>query len=342
MCGINNYLKNGECKSVTNKIANCDFYQNSETCYVCSVNHVLSVENKCLHAQGCLNHSEIKCDQCQVGYFLNPNKLQNVFLDFDSTYSKNEIVKIMLSYSNNIYDNVKAEVCEKVDIEGCTQYSSKANCTLCIEGYYLSEAQICVKFPTPKIDNCLLYKNSITCLECENQYYLVNNACTEVKAIDNCSSYGGAKSYTLCIECSEEYFLVSNSCTERIRSVNDEIENCKTKNPYEDNCLECTTGYVLSVEGFLCLDSIPDCEEYLEFFENSSENYCKQCASGYYLNDKFKCSAGSSSLTNCEVFKEEELCVSCSNSFYLDENECLSSQQIEDCDVYSNTLKNSC
>ena len=124
-------------------------------------------------------------------------------------------------------------VCQDADkVDDCKFYSSKTDCEVCEDGYYLN-ANECREI---EVDDCerVNATNPSVCIVCEDSIVVNNGECegeTECSD-DNCEL---CLSENECVECEEDYALdPNNKCVKA-------IDNCFRVDA-EGKCIRCNKG----------------------------------------------------------------------------------------------------
>ena len=143
-------------------------------------------------------YSSIVCNECNVGYYLSPDK---------STCIKNSFLPIMrcVDYTTHdsclvcesgfyIIDNPEKDVLkgckQSSNIENCKEYSQTIDeCIECSEKYFL-EDKVCKLRPLYPINSCESYeKTKDLCQACVNNFKLTTDQQICFPNIENCSQY---------------------------------------------------------------------------------------------------------------------------------------------------------
>lgn len=188
----------------------------------------------------------------------------------------------------------------------------------CDEGYEIIEDKnghnYC--FPHHKELNCNHFDNYffreqvLKCETCNNNepYYISTDQndfsasiCVPFESPTNCSVIDQYRTFDTsslkCKACFEEFYQNDGFCQER-KSAIATNQNCKTKNPISDTCLECVEGFFLKADGLECIAfpaGIENCRLYLD------EKTCIGCAGDYFLKDN-KCMEVQNKIDNCEYY----------------------------------------
>ena len=169
--------------------------------------------------------------------------------------------------------------------------------------------------------NCAKCDSSTVCTECLTGYYLKDNTCHEncVFPCSECESNDGEA----CTQCYLGYTLNGNVCEEDLTCTSLEACSCPISAPFvTDSCQACTfsdqncakcDGDDLAVcsgcvGGYYFVDAA--CEKCPTGCDRcSSENYCKKCSDGFFMQYDKK-----EPLGICEACSSEEYCKTCEKS----------------------------
>ncbi|GAB1227985.1 hypothetical protein ENUP19_0367G0018 [Entamoeba nuttalli] len=352
------YLENNQCIT----IPNCKVYK-SNTCDTCLDSYILE-NNNCVAAstKNCKRSTENNCVECADGYYLTSSSLCQSCSTFNGNgkcYACN-ITSCSLCGSGMTIDNGMCQPCSV--LPHCKLCDSSSNkCSMCENGYYLSNSQQCVKCP----NSCALCSSENECSECNTGYYLDGITCKGCSTIDGCQD-NQCTTTGLCTKCvSNSYILESGRCT----LCSSKYQNCSTCN--STSCLSCNSdNYPASQIHCLSCDSLSGCSDC-----SQTEKACNRCVSGFFLIGKTcktcyqidpNCESCSSTTNKCSVCKEgytllnsvctlcstaipncdtcspsELICNSCKNEYYYPNmSQCLPCSKLTDnCAVCSSERK---
>ena len=227
-----------------NKCVKKEEYGTSET-YIknenlsCNTGYFLPPFDKCMscniinHCSSCFwDENEVICLNCEFGYNLINNKCEKI--------EEKEISNCIIG------SNEKCKTCNN-------NPGLKNQCQTCNSGYYLPEdgnRTICDKCDIEGCSQCSGLKDNKLCNFCQEGYILSDNKCLkeekcEIGENEKCSScrtdIGHKKE---CLTCNEGYFIPDNSNSEICSKCS--IENCKTCTVSPNNeeiCLECKSTF---------------------------------------------------------------------------------------------------
>ena len=132
--------------------------------------------------------------------------------------------------------------------------------------------------------------------------------------IANCKYYNNTDDEVTCEMCNDNYVLRSGK-TECLSAT--AVPNCVTAANSGNTCIDCKEGYALLTGGSCALGTIANCMTYYTN-EQKSEQQCKVCNNGYYLETGNKvCSEGR--IANCKVYTnyQEFQCNTCDEGYWL-------------------------
>lgn len=335
------YLKEGKCEIPEVGIENCRFYKNPEECAECEYGYVPAIDSrKCVFAfsgNNCLFFDFVECGECFSGYKKNENKYVD---DFFGGQGEQRDWGVMERVFLKSWGKIDVNVCSKVVVENCKEFSHFDKCFVCNEGYFRDSNFRCQQNPLPKFLNCLKYSNENTCEECEAGFYLeTDRNCKANDVIQGCSYYSGTLyNQTRCLECEYTSYLFQNTCVER----KNDIANCEELEPNLDQCKKCGFEKITSSDGLKCYEKILNCKQYITSTKSDDQLTCKICQEGYYYHETLKkCEKGT--ITNCNhYFQNLDKCSTCQTKYFLENEKCVEHSNFENCDIYDPSLKNEC
>lgn len=343
-CAPGYYMSTNACLLVSQPLPNCYTYQTNRICSACMTGYIFSSDyTLCLpipQISNCLAYSYLSCSSCVSGFVLDPNKY---------SYSLNNNTPIFLFLSNYLnqaqsFDWTVLNSCQSFADPNCLQATSYYNCSLCRNGYYVSNQATCVSNPVFSIPGCIVYSDLYICSQCTQGSFLASSTnCQTVNAIANCASYNGSLSTTVCIGCNFGFYNSNNKCLARYYST--AIQNCQTVSINSDTCQICQSGYAPSTDGLACYSAVTNCQTYQTNPSSVPALICGVCLPGYYPNTfataPNSCVPGT--ISNCITYNQlNGNCVQCQNKFYLSNNLCVQQPTIQSCSVYSQSTANSC
>ena len=175
------------------------------------------------------------------------------------------------------------QVCTKIDfsnlITGCNVYISATVCDQCDALLYFNAATVKCE-AADSIANCKLFTGKSTCSVCNAGFALTGNACV---SLNNCVNVKNG----VCVTCNTGYYLSNSQCV----AVTITIVNCRAYSS-TSFCQQCASGFVLSSDNKLCMDSTlfgdsfdPNCDDLID----NSGKVCDLCREGYNLRNDGKC-----------------------------------------------------
>ena len=175
-------------------------------------------------------------------------------------------------------------------IKGCLNCITKDECLICNQGYYLLGG-LCYKCT----EGCSICSNNQTCQYCMSGFELNSDKkCVLTYNFDfNIDLYNQFKQELVQKECTDNKCLY---CTYRY-----DIETCgKCINGYGPNGIKC----------FHCFDKCIDCYYW-------SRMICRECISGYRVDDKGGCEliCSDENCLNCYLDDGKEICKKCKNNY---------------------------
>ena len=290
-CAASFFLQNGNCIAYPLPIIfGCQTYSSLLTCSVCQAGFFLS-SNTCLANSviaNCLTYSgaatTTTCLACNAGFFLQGNICAN------------------RTVSNNIANcqtvSLTADLCAAcavgfiltsdnraclVAIANCASYaagstfqSSSLQCSLCNNGYYLTNSGTVTVCTAGSVQFCLTYQvNANSCTVCQNGYYLQNaNSCLAHVSIANCATYDPVRAH-FCATCNSGYY---NFAYTTVCVATTPISNCIAYNPDGNACNRCASGFYQNGNTCAAIPStFANCATY-------ASNQCSLCNTGYMVN----------------------------------------------------------
>lgn len=277
-CESSYSLNDGECR--WKLWASCSYMSSETMCRQCIPSYEIVNNTSCqpIIVQNCAIYNSMgNCVQCNEGYILN-----NVTGQCDLPLGPN----CLNQYTNGTCYMCKpgyylndASKCEKEDVLHCIYYTHNGSCSQCEGGYALQNAQ-CVP---STILGCKTMDMTGVCTSCTNGFTFLTGNC--VVLIPNCITYNtkgectscssisvpdGAypnitKCYprqgnltdceqalnaSYCSVCMKGWSLSRGSCVSEFPNCMSWIGTAKGR-----KCTECTAGFTLSTENYLCIPS---------------------------------------------------------------------------------------
>lgn len=341
-CKKDYYLTDNGCQPVTQPTAGCLIYvkNNPLLCTICETSYYLSSDQTTCFTKPsnatCMWYSNINCQQCQSGYYLDYNFYITALFDLTS-WSATENFKL---WSNNQLI-LQTPQCRATKIVNCAVFADFKTCTKCITGYVLSLTQNCVPFPTPGIPNCSIYRNLTTCMSCVPNYFLTNSSfCSFITPLANCSVYNSSASQSQCTLCISSYFLDNNGVCQPRTSI---VQNCVQYNFNLDSCAACNSTLNLQVtqDGGGCLPLIVNCVTYDTSTIASNFLTCMSCIPGQTFNSILRiCQPGT--LKNCQLYDKNNVCNLCQAGYFLSQGICFEQSSLPNCQILSRSSNNTC
>lgn len=334
-CKPHFYMSDGKCESVGDTIIeNCIMYKSATECQTCDDGSYLS-GNKCLvfqTIQSCHLYRNLECQKCKPKYLrshakektFNFDLMDSISFDFATFARRNQ------HYEYWVQDFTTAP-CSMGEVPNCEVYKTAKECQKCVDGFYLNSSLKCVQQQAKPIEGCNVYLDNETCMECDsNQYYLdvEKNECLKVNIINACLTYH--RSVDKCIECEETHTLdLSGASVTCVLKTNPSSRIAKCSNikggftSNTDQCLECNSGYLPTLNQQRCLPEIDNCSNVLLDAGFGEQHTCIKCREGFYLSfDKSQCIINS--VENCKKKDRynEFRCEICEDLKYYDDGTC--------------------
>jgi hypothetical protein len=156
----------------------------------------------------------------------------------------------------------------------------------------------CTNNPT----NCLLNDKCGSCTTCMSGFYLVSGVCLPPNNIPHCSIY--SLDFQKCITCDIYYSLVNGG-------LGCHTTNCLDYSLVNNICNLCEDSFML-IPGFnICITTVPECFEYLDFTFGQFSQPCNKCRFPYYI-DKInnKCT-----INRCKEYDSTSPVLTCKTCF---------------------------
>ena len=345
-CDTDFYLSGDTCNAVGNiKVANCAMYSSITQCKLCDAGYYL-VGNECVEIEkvpNCRVHSNRKCVECEENYFMNLAYNSNPMLANVSTFqlmATGAYSQVSLEQNSN-----STTVCQKVTVKHCLVLETASKCKTCMEDYFLTESELCQRFPEPKIDNCLKYTTNKRCEQCADTHYVKRNVgdnqdeCVLIPTVENCAAYNKVSGF--CETCEEAFWLDSdnNSCV--ARKFNPPL-NCAEINPKADQCSRCNDDSFVVNDLTGCYKKITGCKthEYASNME-AGTHVCKECEPDFFLQNQ-------TCLARLQIecmtwFEDRNACKECKHTHYISESgDNCTPKNIPGCAEYTDDDKHTC
>lgn len=346
--------------------------QNSQTseCFECLKGFYLK-NSECVkfEVENCvsLNSDKNACFQCEIGFLLIANgqkclreipecKKYSENLDQDRT----DLTCIECSARFELKDKVCVEKvianCLKIDENGiCSECQknfvlspSKSFCvnqiSFCLESYFESaeSTKLSCKSCHPEFDLvfnlcfvkfCVLIDNNRKiCQQCSSGFVLSSDSLRCFPGIKHCSNYSTLflnSTEIQCDRCDPGFKLKHNLC-EKI-----EIDNCSKIDNQTHQCALCHVNFRLTDDKLKCLQTIPDCSEFLKTDSSSLILECRACRRNFRLSKNGTCLKINKRF--CRKFDKNGHCLKCQLSYTVSNSECL--PKIENCKAYDDNQK---
>ena len=166
----NSFKKERTCSAVTSTVTNCQLYSDENTCISCAPGYYLT---HFFNSQVCL---EINIYDC---YAVNPQTVKTCW-HCDGF----ELL------STGLCDNSKP--CTQENCRSCESQNGSQVCTLCQDGYVVSNAKTCVA-ATGTLEGCTEVDADNNCVGCRFGYY-VDSETNQTLQCKKSSLYEGAES----------------------------------------------------------------------------------------------------------------------------------------------------
>jgi hypothetical protein len=133
---------------------------------------------------------------------------------------------------------------------GCAACSSASTCTVCKEGYTLTNG-VCRQPPQPCPSNCVQCASNGVCQECAVGYALSSSKTCEACKASHCATC--TTSLSSCSTCQKGYTMIGSTCLQSCL-----VPNCATCMPADNSkCTSCVSGYTVSQDG-VCIQGRDD------------------------------------------------------------------------------------
>lgn len=345
LCQSGQYIAAATCKASDTLIADCDYYSDNGVCSQCKSGFIFAANLvNCIAIpanSNCFYYTFVSCEKCAAGFTYNPNNYFNVW--------NTAIVQNAIFVNTIIKENKwrRISVCQANSALNCLTQNKFNECITCPTGYYFDN-KLCIAFPLPPIYGCSVYLTATTCGECKKGMFLKGpTECLNNILIDKCLLYSATAPVTTCIQCVPTHFLNANACS--LRVVSAAIFNCKDTSIASDKCEVCQAGFVLTDDKLACLAEVTNCATNAPATINTSNIQCSSCKAGYYLTiagNPVVCVLGT--VVNCATYLtggetvNQNKCLTCKNGFYLANNLCVAHSAIDNCDVFHQSIPNTC
>ena len=319
------FKKESKCEPVNAPIKNCQTYSDKSHCEKCFDGYYLKAKE--CHPGDIDNcgvyHSEESCVLCKNGYYYE-FEVCHLYSPkmFCKTYNlfRNECLSCYKGYAKD-----RENKC--VQIQNCLLIVEDKGCQVCESGFFLdSESKMCIerknntcKSYKPERDQCeacdenmylqmdssfickkrgnldpncqAMHPFEDRCFECQSGFVLLGSTCHEKsKEVKNCSYYNRS----LCIACDKGFALERNKCV---------VQNCNEVDAL-GKCTSCKDGFYLQSVNKDSGKSVKVCVRHTHHpncaILEKSKDQCKDCSSGYVLNEKKQCEKSIIS-ENCQV-----------------------------------------
>ena len=337
----------GKCVAVNfaSVIPNCERYTAFSTCQLCTKDHYM-MAGTCLLTTTLIDDCEYysangKCARCKVTMFLEqslnkcseykktPNCASYNHIQCDKcktgyTQDLNFYLKINPSTLTTQYSALSSandslvktyfdENCFEVNVTNCMTHENANECHTCNSGYYLSKDKQCVLFPRNRIRDCIRYTSHDICSQCDALYYLDSEKCLRRTLIDNCVDYNTNNQN--CIQCTSGYMLYMNTCKKRQSTFN----HCKIYKPEVEKCKECEENFTLNDAETVCFENISNCYSY-------SDVNCDKCNEGFFLEDNnpAKVCLEINFIPHCKKrVDNRNQCEECQDNYFIQNHNCI-------------------
>ena len=309
-----------KCFSGKNYCNKCDL--NGKLCEKCERGYYPDENGGCTYTENCKISNKGECIECKQNFLKIGKKGEWEICKYYLNEDFNHCKKIN-------YEKGYCDICEDsyfltsenrcIQIDNC-QESIFGICIKCKYGYYYNKRDDICEQKTYDFRFCIQSLDNKTCEICDYNNYL------DEDGICIPTNYCSKSINLTCVKCISGYFLTGNLvCTN--------TDNCSNGDKEIGICNICKKNYYLDTKDYICKSNI----EYNEFIYClfAEEGKCKQCESGYYLGEDFRCSSSK----NCSE-SQNGICISCSKDYYLDlDNMC---SDVEHCIHQSNDYYNTC
>lgn len=274
------FLSGNNCVSVTS-ISNCQSYLSSAPTTRCSLctssfylqNNVCIARTQSANIANCatLNPTADNCQACNSGFILTTDNLgclsqiMNCLNYTASTFQTSSLTCSLCANGFYLTNSGTTSSCTSGTVSNCRTYATSANtCLVCANQYYLSNGN-CVAHMT--LTNCVVYDpvNANTCLICNPGFYsfLYTTVCVQTTTLANCVVY--AVDGNSCTQCNTGFYLTAGVCI----AIPQTYANCAVFSG--TTCVSCNSGFQINTVG-----SLQTCVRALDYITSSSLSHCTQ------------------------------------------------------------------
>lgn len=246
--------------------------------------------------------------------------------------------------------NVNKCIANPSGVKDCVMYSDKSTCSKCAATHFLQD-NACVLL-TETVVNCMIHNAQGVCEQCNNKHIksedgktcapVTELTCNTWVDVENCETCVGnnvlktndsgkaicvssglshCKTAKLesevisCALCNTGFILKEGKC----HAPKISILNCEQYDPETEQCSECFSGFLLSVDKDECVNRIGEAGLYCAkgHLVKSSEPVCTMCGFGHYEDQEGACVAcGGDGCLICDL-KDTTKCSLCQSKWYM-------------------------
>lgn len=311
---------------IQQNIQHCLTYVNFSFCGKCMPGYYLDAERNCSEnpdneIPNCETYSdEETCSECTKEFFLGSNKCHpRTMVDHCEDYEVNSSVCVKCDDMHFLQSSGAASSCEErvlsKHIEFCEKRAPSADeCAMCRDRFLATSDNLACRF---HIENCNTYVGNtnfatdvLRCDICENGFYATaDKGACKPQDIINCHTYKPNENE--CVECNNGFYFngTDDECVARTAL------NCLTVSPTMDKCLSCIEGFFLKSD--VCHKyTVTNCETLV-----ADEDQCSKCFENHFLKDH-RCYEYN--VVGCLDFSAtENHCSTCNSGFYLENHLCV-------------------
>ena len=337
LCSEGFFLDNKACTAVASDkvVTNCMAYETTNfTCLYCKAGFFLNTATKACDSipseDNCIAYTQNKCLSCATGYIKDENF--KLSLSYDTSFMKQVVMATVDGESQALLVNANLNDCKKTTVLHCAEFETFEKCLKCEAAYFLTDSGAkCTLLPQEPIKNCLTYADATTCITCVNGAYKDGNDCKASTIVESCKTY--SQSEDKCTVCEYGYYLDSSACHPREKTK--ASVQCKELNQEKDECLTCNPNFTLNTDKNGCLAIIPDCDDNAVDVNNNIT--CTKCLPGYGKDNAGLCQK--QEVEHCKTHTTDTLtCDLCDPDYYTADagKKCLPNT-VENCKVKSTT-----
>ena len=336
---MSNYFINASKKcELYDMTMNCLTFKTTENkCETCSETHFFETSTETCKERTALHceTTEVTSDECTTcvsrHYKVGINCEANSTVDNCAEYSETQDKCLKCDVDYVLISSKCEKVEESQQVEFCVTYSAPESCTECLKNYFLKNSSTC---GLGLIPNCEEFASEHVCIKCRNGYYKkADDKCETYSADLNCDTFSTVNDE--CVTCPQNNTLNEQKKCVAITS----DPNCEKFEKDSADCNTCKDNYVLNVVTKKCEErTAVNCKD-----QEPKLDKCETCTINHWMdaNDFFKCKPVTA-VSNCNEYKsDEDACMSCQGTNFLDDDECkpITITPVSDCAAYSSATE---